>query len=60
MLCSRRGVKAHDEVVSSVMYRLKFAGGLGEEECTPVCDAADDAVLLEDDLASRFGNPGGC
>jgi hypothetical protein len=49
-------IEAHDEVVARMMCRLQFLCGLGEEERAPVGYAADNAFLLENDLAGRFGD----
>ena len=48
-LCAR--VEAHDEVVAIVVGCALLAGGFGEEESAPVCDAADDAAGGEDLVA---------
>lgn len=54
MLRTGAGVEAHYEVVADIVRRLQLLRGLGQEESAPVGDAADDAVLLEDDLAGRL------
>lgn len=56
MLCLWGCVEAHNEMVAGVVGRLELLCGLGEEESAPVGDAADDALLLEDDFASGFGD----
>lgn len=58
MLRLGAGIEAHDEVVACVVRDLKLLRGLGEQEGAPVGDAADDAFLLEDDLAGGFGDSG--
>jgi len=56
-LCAR--VEAHDEVVAIVVGCALLAGGFGEEESAPVCDAADDAAGGEDLIACCAGDSGG-
>jgi hypothetical protein len=53
-LCAR--VEAHDEVVAVVVGCALLAGGFGEEESAPVCDAADDAAGGEDLVACCTGD----
>lgn len=55
-LCAR--VEAHDEVVAVVVGCALLAGGFGEEESAPVCDAADDAAGGEDLVACCAGDSG--
>lgn len=59
MLCAGAGIEAHDEVVADVVRRLQLLRGLGQQESAPVGDAADDAVLLEDDFAGGLCDSGG-
>jgi hypothetical protein len=56
VLCAGTRIEAHNEVVTVVVCGLQLLRWLGEEESAPVGDAADDALLIEDDLASGFGN----
>jgi hypothetical protein len=56
MLGLGRGIEAHDEVVAGMVRGLQLLCGLGKEKRAPVGDAADDALLLENDLASSFGD----
>ena len=59
VLCAGTGIEAHDEVVADVVRRLQLLRGLGQQESAPVGDAADDAVLLEDDFAGGLCDSGG-
>jgi len=54
MLCSRTAVEAHDKIVSCVVGDCVFSHGLGKVEDAPVCDAADYATGVEDDVAGCF------
>ena len=56
MLCLCARVEAHDEVVAIVVGCALLAGGFGEEESAPVCDAADDAAGGEDLVACCAGD----
>jgi hypothetical protein len=60
VLGARARIEAQDEVVPVVVCRLQFLGGLGKEEGAPVGDAAHNAVLLEHDSTSGFGDSGAC
>jgi hypothetical protein len=53
-------VEAHDEVVAVVVGCALLAGGFGEEESAPVCDAADNATGSEHLVAGCAGDSGGC
>lgn len=57
MLCAGARVEAHDEMVTIVVGRLQFLRRLWEEESAPVRDAAHNAISLENDFASSFGDP---
>jgi len=56
-LCAR--VEAHDEVVAVVVGCALLAGGFGEEESAPVCDATDNAAGGEDLVACCAGDSRG-
>lgn len=58
MLCLRRTVEAHDEVVAGVMFDLVERKGLGKEEDAPIGQATDDASAGEDDASGGFGDSG--
>lgn len=47
-LGGRRGVEAHNEVMSAVMFGLVLLDGLGEKEGAPIGDTTDHAALGED------------
>lgn len=54
VLCSGGAVKANNKIVACVVGDCVFSHGLGEVEDAPVCDAADYAAGVEDDVASCF------
>jgi hypothetical protein len=56
VLCAGARIKAHDEVVAVVVRGLQLLRWLGEKEGAPVGDAADDTLLVEDNLACSFGD----
>jgi hypothetical protein len=56
VLCAGTRIEAHDEVVAVVVCGLQLFRWLGQEEGAPVGDAADDALLVEDNLAGGFGD----
>jgi hypothetical protein len=56
MLRLRRSIEPHDEMVTSVMCSLEFLRRLGEQVFTPVCHAAHDAAVIEDDFSGGFGD----
>lgn len=56
VLCFRRAVEPHDEVVACLMQFLMLARRFGEQEGAPVRDAPDDAAGVEDDVASGTGD----
>lgn len=58
MLCAGARIEAHDEVVAVVVCGLQLLRWLGEEEGAPVGDAADYALLIEDNLSGGFGDSG--
>jgi hypothetical protein len=60
MLCLCARVEAHDEVVAVVVGCALLAGGFGEEESAPVCDAADDTTGGEDLVSSCASDSRGC
>ncbi len=51
LLRGHAGVEAHGEVVAGGVAHLVRAYGFREGELAPVLEAADDAFLLEDELA---------
>ena len=53
-LCAR--VEAQDEVVALAVDGSLLSGGFGEEEGSPIGDAADDAAGAEDNVAGCFGD----
>jgi hypothetical protein len=53
-LCAR--VEAHDEVVAVVVESALLAGGFGQEEGPPVCEAADYAAGGEDLVSGCAGD----
>ena len=57
MLCCSGSVEAHDEVVTSVVLSLVFSSGFGEEEGTPVGEAANHTAGGEDLLTGGAGDP---
>lgn len=56
MLRARRTIKAHDEVVSTVVQLLVHAHRLWQEKRAPVRDAAHDAAGREDLGGCGFGD----
>jgi len=56
MLCLGRGIESHDEVVAGMVCRLQLLRGFGKEVGPPIRYAADNAPLVEHDLAGGFGN----
>lgn len=56
MLCACAGIEAHDKVVAIVVFRLQLLRRLGQEEGAPVCDAANNALVIENDLSSGLRN----
>jgi len=57
-LCAR--VEAHDEVVAVVVEGALLAGGFGQEEGSPVCEAADYAAGGEDLVSGCASDSVGC
>ena len=56
LLNGRGGVEAEDEVVAGVVPRLVLLDGFGEEVGAPVCEAADDAAVGEDEGTGCVGD----
>lgn len=50
-LCRSRAIESHNEVVAAVIIRLVFVYGFGEEKGAPICNAANDAASVNDQLA---------
>ena len=56
LLDGRGGVEAEDEVVAGIVPRLVLLDGFGEEVGAPVCEAAEDAAVGEDEGAGCVGD----
>lgn len=50
------GVVSHHEVVAVGVLHLMNGDGLGKGEDAPVCEAADDTAILEDEGANGLNN----
>ncbi len=58
MLRLGRAVEPHNEVMPRMVQGAVFPQRLGQQEGAPVCDAADNAGAVDNDVAGGLGNSG--